>query len=520
MPKPLPSLANAFKAAFGGFQQGSGGSAPSGLFGSGSGGGSGLMQRPQWFGDGRHRGSDRIWTNAEEINYRAKVGDITNNNAVLCCLMWLMRNYPSAPVKVKDRKTKKVMEDHPLENLLLSPAADPLISYSTMSASIVMSYWGNGNAYLFKVRNKNNKLTNPRGAVTELWYRPHWMVKPVREKGSNNFIDYYLYKPDDMTPAKPIPREDVVHLRFGSDPDNEMLGMSPLKALLKTVFTEQEANSFLASILTNLGVVGAIVTHKPEWHSADAEGEGAFSTLSDEEGRAIKNNYKEEFSAGKRGSMLLLDGDFEVDFPQIAVNADLAEKAKKISQADIAASFGIPPAIVGFLVGLEHQDARAAHESMLRQAYVSCLCPMQRDNASDLERQLLPDFELRDRDVNGRLLPTRGTVFYDYTDVPAMQESQDAVTKRWLEIWKATGCTRAQLLQALNIKSEKGQDDVYFLAKGSLIVPKDISPDELFELLSACGTGPPDDPANDDDPKGKDPPTEKEPKPKGKDQKP
>ena len=490
------SSSPAFKAA---------GGAPSGLFGNGGSGATGMMSRPVWMGDGRHRGSDRIWANGEEINYRAKVGDITNNNAILSCLMWLMRNYPSAPVKVRSRKDKKAIPDHPLEQLLRRPTKDPLISYSTLSAGIVMSYWGHGNVYLFKVRNSLRQ-------VVELWWRPHWMVKPIRKPGSPNFIDHYLYKPDSLTPEVEIPREDVVHLRFGFDPDNEMLGMSPLRALLKTVYTEQEANAFLASILTNLGVVGAVITHKPEYHKDDDSGEGEWSTLADEDGKAIKATYKEEFSAGKRGSVLLLDGDFEVMFPSINIDATLAEKAKKISQADIAAAFGIPPAIAGFLVGLEHQDARAAHESMLKQAYTSCLCPMQRDNAADMERQLLPDFE--------SLTAGSGSfeVYFDYTDVPAMQESQDAMFKRWLDMFARGGCTRAEMRQALGLKSEKTRDDVFFLVKGGVLVPQDHDPTELMELMMSGGAGPPEaeDPKNDDDPPPGGKPPEKPPKPKGK----
>ena len=83
---------------------------------------------------------------------------------------------------------------------------------------------------------------------------------------------------------------------------------------------------------------------------------------------------------------MVLDGQFEVEFPTPSIDTNLVEKAKNFSQADIAAALGIPAAVVGFLVGMEHQDARAAHESMLRQAYVSCLCPMQRDHAQDYDR--------------------------------------------------------------------------------------------------------------------------------------
>ncbi len=509
MPNLITRTSDALKAASAAWRFGRGG---------GSGGTTNAGSIPYWV-DNKNRGlSATLGTTGEKINYRAKVGEFTDNSAVFACLLFLMRNYPSAPVRVRDRTSKKVIEGHPLEQLLAFPTMTPHVSYSTLSCGINMSYFGNGNAYFFKVR-------DGAGRVRELWYRPHWMVKPIREPGSNNFIDYYAYKPDDQPGTKVVRMEasDVVHLRFGFDPKNEMLGMSPLRGLLETIYTEQEANAFLASVLTNLGVVGGVLTYKPTYQQTQ-DGIGEWSTLPTETAQGIKSQYAEDFTGGKRGALLILDGDFNMQFPTPAFDSGLAERSKKIAQADIAAAFGLPPAVVGFLVGLEHQDARAAHESMLRQAYDSCLCPTQRDHAADLSLQLLPDFDPRPLRANGeRAMPTT-EVFYDYTSVPAMQESQDALWKRAGDAYARGGLTRAEYRQIIGQTVSPGDlDQVYVVPKGSILVPQTMNPAELLELLTCGADHSGEDDKTDDTKDDDDPPTggkpPKEPG-KGKDKKP
>jgi hypothetical protein len=50
----------------------------------------------------------------------------------------------------------------------------------------------------------------------------------------------------------------VVHFRFGKDPRNLLRGFSPLAAVMREVYTDDQAANFTAAILKNLGIIGVI----------------------------------------------------------------------------------------------------------------------------------------------------------------------------------------------------------------------------------------------------------------------
>jgi phage portal protein BeeE len=93
----------------------------------------------------------------------------------------------------------------------------------------------------------------------------------------NDFITHYNYYPVQGSAANmsdffrggggqaiPLHPDDVVHFRFSLDPDNPLKGRSPLKSVLREVFTDDEAANFTASLLRNMGVPGLIVSPNTE----------------------------------------------------------------------------------------------------------------------------------------------------------------------------------------------------------------------------------------------------------------
>jgi phage portal protein BeeE len=53
-----------------------------------------------------------------------------------------------------------------------------------------------------------------------------------------------------------------VHFRFGKDPNNLLRGFSPLAAVMREVYTDDQAANFTAAILKNLGIIGVIFSPK------------------------------------------------------------------------------------------------------------------------------------------------------------------------------------------------------------------------------------------------------------------
>ena len=159
-----------------------------------------------------------------------------------------------------------------------------------MWQSTLVDYFVDGNAYWIKVR-------NGLGEVVELWWCPHWTIRP--EGDENTFIQHYVYKPGS-TPMTIYP-EDVIHFRFGHDADNPRLGRAALKSVLREIYTDEEAANFTASLLRNMGVPGLVV-------SPDT---GAKSPTP-EDVKATKAYIKERFTRDGRGNALVMSGPTKI----------------------------------------------------------------------------------------------------------------------------------------------------------------------------------------------------------------
>lgn len=371
---------------------------------------------------------------SSNYNYAAEAGDLWRNSTVFSCLNWIRRTFPEAPIAVAPIDGGDPDPNHPLAQLIRHP--NPVYGRSTLLGATAFSYVVDGNAYWFKRRDSVG--------VRELWYRPHWMVRPRRRPGSTNFIDYYEYSPPGMA-RQEIPLSEVVHLRNGIDPDCEMLGMSDLKALLRSVVTDNQAQNFTASMLRNMGVPGAILTVK-----------NGANPPTPEQAQKIKDEIQDRISGDNIGKPLFVGGPMDVTFPEVAIDGAALEAIKSLSQADISAAIGIPAVVVGLLVGLKTSTAKASYADARGQAYESCIVPNQSSIAEDLDIQLLPDL--------GN--PAKEEVVWDYSNITVMGESTDAKHERVREDYKALLCDRFTALTELGMEATETDKGVYYNGSG------------------------------------------------------
>lgn len=370
--------------------------------------------------------------------------DVWKNSSVFTALNWIRRNFPDARIGVMNLETKALDLTHPMARLLRRP--NPNYSYSTFWAGMTLSYCL-GDAYALKVRNGYRQ-------PIQLWYRPHWMLKPVRFNNSDNYLDGYWYKPDARTPGVLLPVSEVIHLRNGIDPENELCGMSDLKRLLRTVFTDNECDRFLAGMFVNHGHIGAVITHKAP--IIDEESNETGTQLTPEQREQLAALYREKFTGDGVGGALVLEGEYNVQFPNVHVDSDFVEKAKDISQADIAAAIGIPPVVLNWHVGLKTSTAKASHEDARKQAYRECLIPMHRSMAEDLDTQLLPDFEGGNAD--------RFCTAFDYSGVATLADDANKAAERWVSLTGSGIATRGEARAAVGLKTGP-EDNIYIAAK-------------------------------------------------------
>lgn len=367
-------------------------------------------------------------TASRSIDYAEEVGDLTLSSLVMAAVSWAGRTLPEAPLRVVKETAGGVEEavvGHALVGRLRRP--NNFFSGSTLWKSFALSWILSGNAYFYKIRSL-------RGEVIELWWLPHWMVRPVRETVTD-FISSYEYTVNGR--AVRLDADDVVHFKDGSDPHNEMLGISPVASVLRELYTDQQAAHFSAHIMKHVGVVPFVVAPKPGVEDVDTD--------------RIKAEIMRRITGDEVGKPLVLTSG--VDIIKLSLTpAELnLDAMRRVPAERMCAVIGIPAMALGF------QYDRATfsnYEQAVASAYESFLIPLWRYIAEELSHQLLPDF-------GGEGGAAR--VDHDLSKVRALQEDEDALYRRVVPAWTAGLIKRGEARAKLGFASGP-EDDVYFSA--------------------------------------------------------
>jgi HK97 family phage portal protein len=383
------------------------------------------------------------------LQYRSDVGQGLDSNVVMAPVMWIMRTFTEAVARVQSRTDQvwKWTEDHDLELTIKKP--NDFYNGNALWKGTCLSYVMDGNAYWRKIRNSI-------GDVLGYWYLPHWLVTPERPLGmSTTFISHYRYRP--ITGANPddIPVRDIVHFRFGVDPEDPRKGLSPLKCLLREIYVDDEAQNFSAKILQKMGVPGLLV-------SPATDG----PPISEEALKAAKAYMATAFSGENRGAPLVTDRPTRVD--QFGFNPEQIAlgSLRDMSEERVCAVLGLPAAVVGFGSGMQSTKVGATMRELRRLAWVQCLTPMQKSMAEELDTQLLPDFQSQTR---------RFRVRFDTSDVAAYQEDDDALWAR-LNIGVNGGWLRVDRAQEMAGLEVDPTQKVYLRPSNSIPVDENGKP--------------------------------------------
>jgi HK97 family phage portal protein len=321
-----------------------------------------------------------------------------NSNVVMAPVFWIMRTFTEATAvvqKVNDKDVWKKVRDHELQILLEQPNA--FYDGDALWKATCISYVLAGNAYWRKIR-------NAFGDVIALWYIPHWMIHPRWPMDGTKFISHYDYT-SGIAPVEPVAVRDVVHFRFGLDPENTRLGFPPLRPLLREVMSDDDAARFTVKILQNMGFPGLIVSPKNENYRP-----------SEQAVKELREYMKVAFANEHRGDPLVLGVPTEVAQFGFDSNKIMLPNLRDISEERVCASLGLPAAIVGFGAGLQSTKVGATMRELRKLAWVQCLTPMQNTLACQLTAQLMPDFVAQTR---------RFRVQFDTSGVAAFLEDDD-----------------------------------------------------------------------------------------------
>jgi|PlaIllAssembly_1097288.scaffolds.fasta_scaffold08153_3 HK97 family phage portal protein len=345
--------------------------------------------------------------NRTSYDYAKAVGDGTKNSIVVAALTWIARNFPEAPVRVREFDPEgelvSTTNDGAVRMVKLIARPNAFLSGPLLWMATVIDYWVNGNAVWVKVRG------GPGGAVTELWWVPWTLIKPKWPESGNEFISHYEYKPDGSTTIK-VPVEDVVHFRFGLDPDNIRVGRTPLTSAIREVFTDDEAANFSAALVRNMGVPGLVIIPP----------DGAIITPEDAD--TIKDRAKQTFGGDNRGDPLVMSANSSVQVLSFSPEQMNLRELRKLPEERVTAVLGVPAIVAGLGAGLD-RSTFANYSEAREAAYEENIIPTQRLFAATIDTQLLPDF------VGDDASEGYATDF-DISKVRVLQEDQNALWAR------------------------------------------------------------------------------------------
>jgi HK97 family phage portal protein len=264
--------------------------------------------------------------------------------------------------------------DHPLTELISRP--NPYWSGEQLWWVIIHSLVTSGNSYLIKVQDTGKNLA-------ELWWAPTWTMEPKWPKVGKEFITHYEYNVGLGGDPIRLENSDVVHFRWGVDPENIRKGLSPLASVFKEIYSDVEANAFSAALLKNMGIPGLLF-------APDGD-----AVVSDDDLEATKLDLEQRFTGENRGKPFVMGAPTKVQqFGFSPQQLDL-RSLRRLPEERVTAALGVPAIVAGLGAGLDRSTFANMAEAR-EMAYETGIVPLQRLLAADLKNQLLGDFEGED----------------------------------------------------------------------------------------------------------------------------
>jgi HK97 family phage portal protein len=351
--------------------------------------------------------SEVTWERIETLVHGPGAGDdkTTYNSAVFACLQVISTSYPEPPLtvfhKLDDDQEEKIA-DHPLQDLLELPTPNGELSMDELLFWTAWAKHTDGNAYWVKVRSGEADVGN----VVELWPVSPTLIAPKTVKDSGDWISYYEYQ---YAPGKitRIPVGNVVHFRLGIDDRDMRKGVAPLKALVRELATDEEADKFVSALLSNYAVPGLVVM---------PSGTG---NLSDGDRAKIGHTLRQEFGTNNRGNIAVMSKESKIE--QFGFSPEQLDMTMlhRIPEERISAVMGVPAILAGLGAGLDRSTFSNTRE-MGEMFTERKLVPQWRADAAKINVALKPDFT-DDRDIY---------VAFDLKNVRALQEDENAKYER------------------------------------------------------------------------------------------
>jgi len=364
----------------------------------------------------RLTGSIAAWTwyrnylAGTNIDYFRETGRVYDNSVVSsgANFIWKQCLYPTLIVEKREKGESGENQWAEVPDHDLAAAWESGIYYdrTVLLHGILLPFLVRGNAYLRKIRSRSNE-------VVGFAVLPEWQVTPKNDFGNEDgtrLITYYEFTPQGAGTQERIRPEEIVHFRWGFDPEAMALGLSPLYAALRSVYGENQASTLTAALLKNAGITGVVYSPK--------EGASVSMPEDPDERSEFLRALQYKTTSDDAGRPILLD--FPADVHTVGFSPDqlVLDKTRAIEVSRICSALGIDPMVLGLPAD---NKTYANYGEAIEATFENTIEPILQVLAAQLTAQCLrTDF--------GADMSLR--VGWDKSEVPAKQEDQDKLFTR------------------------------------------------------------------------------------------
>lgn len=359
-----------------------------------------------------HRLSDVV--NITRTTKAAQEAYLTNE-LVYACLNIKATAALDPRLIVETRKRNKEwveVEGHPLRQLIAQP--NPMMTEADLHAAAIVSW----------------DTTNPRRFYCEKVYKGAyltelWPLNPLYVFEEKLGAGRIQYRYDDGTNMAIIQQENMLVRQAPA-----WYKPSPAAAAMGSIKGDMSQTAIINNFFKNGGVPSGILKVKGFLNQGQAD--------------EHRDRWRSRQSIDVGGPQIAVLDD-NADYQTVGVDLDQlsSQQMRMVAESRICMAFGVPPLIVYAYVGL----LRATY-SNLKEAWSSfwdsTMSPQMKEWRMFWQMVLLPEFESID-DIKREKV----RLYWDFSDVSALQDDVDMIQKRVLEQYNAGVITLNQAREAL-----------------------------------------------------------------------
>jgi HK97 family phage portal protein len=328
---------------------------------------------------------------------------------VYACVSQISSSVSSVPWllhRVTPRGKIIEIDDHPILTIINKKANN------YMSSRDFFDLWA---TYLAVQGKFYAEYVNPNLPTEMIPLYPHYM-KPIPSK--EMFVSGFEYNIN-----KPIRYDarEILWSKF-NNPLDLYEGMSPIKALSRTIDTENEAVNWNKSTLQNSGVPAGVFTIQ-----------NPTPELMDN----LRDEWKKRYGGGNNARLPLVLNADKAQYQPIGLSSTDMDfiNQRKLNRIEICSAFGVPSQLVGDPEGQQYSNFSEAVKSFWENTVIPRYLELMKDQ---LNRDLVSRYADNLR------------ITYDVSAIGALKESQDHLVKRNVDLWKNGLISRNEARYALD----------------------------------------------------------------------